>query len=167
MQPNYYTAARQALLEKDPDIFTIDMVKHEENMAELRADRDKSTPPPSKVDLRKEFDSLRQCLFSLKQNAHCFETRTIEAASRIKLCEQNIDNLLRLKQEANEAGNLRGVRTYERGVEQAESALADATDEFTKNKRWSGQAARVLKAFDGHARIEELRAILETPSPTK
>ena len=39
-QQNYYTAARQALLDKNPHFFDIDLKQHEKNMAELRADRD-------------------------------------------------------------------------------------------------------------------------------
>jgi hypothetical protein len=175
MELNYAGIAFRDVLKKNPDFYAIgpdgeftekfkkQMAESAKERAELNAKNDKArTILP---DLRKEYDALRQKLFNLKQDAKCFETRTNEAANRIKLCEQNINNLLRLKKEANEAGNLRGARTYEQGVVREESALADATEEFTKNKHWSGQAARVLKAFDGHARIEELRLLLDTPLP--
>lgn len=117
----------------------------------------------NKPDLRKEYDALRQRLFNLKQDARCYEIRTNEAANKIRNIEQNIDNLLRLKAAANEAGNLRGVRMYEQSVERVERELTDAQEEFDKNKRWSGQAVRALKAFDGVARIEELKLLLEQP----
>lgn len=116
-------------------------------------------------DLRKEYNQLLQKLFNLKQDAKCYEIRTNEAANKIKLFEQNINNLLRLKKDATEAGNLRGARTYEQSVERVETELANATEEFEKNKRWSGQAVRALKAFDGHERIAELKALLDAPLP--
>jgi hypothetical protein len=45
--------------------------------------------------------------------------------------------------------------------------LLDAQEEFEKNKRYSGQAARALRAFDGVARIEELKGLLDGVPPVK
>ena len=148
----------------DPKVITINLAEHEQRMKVMRAERDAANPQPGKAaDLRKEYNTLRQRLFSLKQDAHCFEIRTNEAAGKIRNIQQRIDDVLRLKKEAAAMGNLRGERTYEQSIERLETELGDAEQEFAQNKRWNTQAARALKDFDGHARIEELKAILDSP----
>jgi hypothetical protein len=156
--------ARCAFMTPDPKLLTVDFADLAQRAAQTRADRDAAAPPPGKADLRKEYNDLRQRLFNLKQDAKTFEIRTNESAGRIRLIEERIDNLLRLKKEAAEMGNLRGERTYEQSLERLETELGDAQEEFSKNKAWNTQATRALKAFDGHGRIEELRLLLETPS---
>jgi len=162
-EENYYSIARQVLLERDPNIFTINITEHEQRMKEMRAKRDAAAPAPGQADLRKEYNQLRQRLFDLEQNAKTFEIRTNEAAGKVRLLEQRINDLLKLKKEAAEAGNLRGERTYERGIQSLETELLDAQEEFRKNKHWSNQAARALRDFDGHDRIAELKAIFDSP----
>jgi hypothetical protein len=164
-EENYYGMARRVMLEKDPHIFDIDFAKHEQTMKELRAKRAAATPPPGKADLHKEYNQLRQTLFNLKQDAKCYEQRTNDAAGKVRILEQRISDLIKLKKDAAAENNLRGERTYEKGIQGVESELLDAQEEFEKNKRYSGQAARALKAFDGHARIEELKCVLDGVSP--
>lgn len=139
----------------------------EQAQAKRRAQQEKNAPPPDKKDLNKEYNRLRQQLFDLKQNAKCFESRANDAAGNIKLFEQRIDDLLKLKKAATAADNLRGVRFYEHGIQQLENELADANEDYAKNHRWSAQAARALKAFDGHGRIAELKALLDAPEAKK
>jgi predicted RNase H-like nuclease (RuvC/YqgF family) len=147
----------------DPTVLTVDFNKVEEAAKKARATRDAAAPPPDKKDLQKEYNRLRQQLFDLKQNAKGFEQRTNDAAGNVELFEQRIDDLLKLKKAATAADNLRGVRFYEHGIQQLENELADAKEDYEKNHRWSAQAARALKAFDGHGRIAELKAILDSP----
>jgi hypothetical protein len=147
----------------DPTVLTVDFNKVEEAAKKARATRDAAAPPPDKKDLHKEYNRLRQQLFDLKQNAKCFEVRANDAAGNIKLFEQRIDDLLKLKKAAIDAGNLRGERFYEHGIQQLEIELVDAKEDYAKNQRWSAQAARTLKAFDGHGRIAELKALLDAP----
>ena len=149
----------------DPNLLTIDLAKHEQNMAKLRAVRDAATPPPGKLDLRKEYNQLRQRLFELRQNAKHYEIRTNDAAGNIRLIEQRIDDLLKQKKAAVAEGNLRGERTFEQAIQRAETELADAKEEFEKNKRWGSASARGLKEFNQHDRIAELKAILDAPLP--
>src|SRR5579872_2351816 len=137
----------------------------EETAKKFRAERDAAAPPPGKADCYKEYNQLRQKLFDLKQDAKCYEQRTNDAAGKIRLLEQRINDALKLKKAAAEASNFRGERTYEHQVALLETELADAKEEFEKNKAWSGQAARALKAFDGHARIAELKLLLDAPLP--
>jgi hypothetical protein len=152
-------------LEKHPEVFTIteeSLRQIEQNQAARRAQQEKDRVP-SKLDLRKEYNQLRQRLFDLQQNAKTFEIRTNESAGKIRLLEQRINDALKEKNIAAGAGNLRGERTYEQAIQRLESELLDAQEEFMKNKRWSIQAARALREFEGHARIEELRMISDSP----
>ena len=116
-------------------------------------------------ELRKEYNQLRQKLFDLKQDVRCYEQRCNDAAGTIRLLEQRINDILKQKKAAAEASNFRGERSFEHQVALLEANLTDAQEDFNKNKAWSGQAARALKAFDGDARIVELKLILEGSLP--
>jgi hypothetical protein len=155
--------ARCAFMTPDTKLITIDLAQIERNQAARREEMEKSAPPPSQADFRKEYNQLRQRLFDLQQNAKCFEIRTNEAAGKIRNLEERINEALKLKKAAVDAGNLRGERMYERQVLSLESEMLDLQEDFAKNKQWSVQSARALKAFDGHGRIAELKAILESP----
>ncbi|MGE5052910.1 MAG: hypothetical protein ACM3WP_01995 [Acidobacteriota bacterium] len=166
-QENFAGLLFKTNLEKHPEVFTInesDLSRIEQNQAQRRAQQEKDNPP-AKADLRKEYNQLRQKLFDLQQNAKCFEIRTNESAGKIRLIEERITDLIRLKKNAVAMGNLRGERTYEQSIERVEGELGNAQEEFTKNKHWSAQAARALKEFDGHGRIEELAVLLGEVSP--
>ena len=163
---NYAGMAFKANLEKDPSLMTIDLEKIEAHQKQVRAQRDAAAPPTSKPELRKEYNALRQQLFNLQQNAKALETRTNESADKIHLLEQRLNEALKLKKEASEAGNLRGERTYERQAETLETELLDAQEEYGKNKIWNAQAARAVREFkfNQNERIAELKAILEAPA---
>jgi hypothetical protein len=149
----------------DPKLLTIDIAQIERNQAARRAEAEKNTPPPSKADLRKEYNQLRQRLFDCEQNAKAYEIRTNEAAGKVRLLEQRVNEAFKQKKAAAEAGNLRAEINYEHAIQTLESELLDAQDEFTKNKRYGLQAARALKEFNQHGRIAELKAHLEKPLP--
>jgi DNA repair exonuclease SbcCD ATPase subunit len=164
---NYFALTVKAQLEKDPSVLTVtdgDIKRIEQNVAKLRAQRDKESKP-GKADLQREYNQLRQTLFNLKQDAKCYEQRCNDAAGKVRILEQRITDLIKLKKDASAENNLRGERTHEQGIQRLEAELLDAQEEFEKNKRYSGQAARALKAFDGHARIEELKCVLDGVSP--
>lgn len=149
----------------DPSLLTIDFEQSDRRYKELVKQREKEAPQPTTADFRKEYNQLRQRLFDLQQNAKSFEIRTNEAAGKIRLLEQRINETLKLKKAAAEAGNLLGERTYERAVAKLETELLDVKEDFDKNRRWSSQAARALKEFNQHDRIEELKALLDEPLP--
>ena len=151
----------------DPTVLTVDFNKVEEAAKKMRAKRDAAAPPPGKEDLHKEYNQLRQQFFNLRQNAKCFEVRTLDAAAKVRLLEVRINETLKLKKDAAEAGNLRGEYTYEHQVQMLDAELVDAQEDFENNKRWSGQAGRALKAFDGHGRLAELKALLDTQEAKK
>jgi chromosome condensin MukBEF ATPase and DNA-binding subunit MukB len=152
---------RCAFMAPDPKLMTVNLGEVEAFGAQVRAQREKAAPPPGKADLHKEYNALRQQLFNLTQNAKAYEQRANDAAGKVRLLEQRINETLKLKADAASAGNLRGERTFENAIQRIESELADAQEEFDKNKRWSGQAARALRAFDGADRLIELKAILD------
>lgn len=161
---NYFALTVKAQMEKDPSVFEFDSEKLEQHAAKRRVERDAAAPPPGKADLHKEYNQLRQRLFDLQQNAKTFEIRTNEAGGKIRNFEHRINEALRQKREAFDAGNLRGERSFEHSVATLETELADAKEEFEKNKRWSGQAARALREFNQHDRIAELKALLSGPA---
>jgi hypothetical protein len=151
-------------LEKHPEVFIIDdntIKQVEETTKQIRAKQDAEAPAPDKLDLRKEYNRLRQQLFDIQQNAKCYEIRTNEAAGQVHLIEQRITEALKNKKAAIEAHNLRGERMYEWQVTSLETELADAQVELSKNRRWSIEAGRALKNFPSHDRIAELKAMLE------
>lgn len=149
----------------DPKLMTVDFDDLTRKHKQRIADREQHTPPPGKEDLHKEYNQLRQTLFNLKQDAKCFEIRTNDAAGNVRLVEQRISDALKLKKAASAEGNLRGERSAEQAIQRLETELVNAQEAFTKNRNWNTQAARALKAFDGHARIEELRLALDAPLP--
>lgn len=151
--------------EKARELMEFDPEQFEQSMAKMRVKRDAEAPPKGKEDLRTEYNQLRQQLFNLQQNAKAYEIRTNEAAGKIRLIEQRINEALKQKKAAGDAGNLRGERTYEVAVQRLETELLDAQETFNKNKTWSGQAARALKDFNQHGRIAELKALLDAPLP--
>jgi len=157
-QQNYFSLITK---NADPKVLTVDFAEIDRRTAQVRAEREAAAPPPGKVDLHKEYNQLRQTLFELTQNAKTFETRANDEAGKVRLIEQRINDAIKEKKAAAEVGNLRGERTYEQAIQRLEAELADAQEEFTKNKHWSGRAARTLKAFDGHARIAELKFVLD------
>jgi chromosome segregation ATPase len=137
----------------------------EQTAKKMRAERDAAAPPPGKADLHKEYNQLRQKLFDLRQDAKTFEQRTNDADGNVRLLEQRINDVLKEKKSAVAENNLRGERTYEQTIQRLEVELVDAQEEFEKNKRWSVQAARALRAFDGHARIAELKKQIDEGLP--
>ena len=155
-----------AFFAADPKTLTLNLAEVDARQAKLRAEREKNAPPVN-IDLRKEFNQLRQRLFELQQNAKTYETRCNDAAATVRLLEHRITEALKLKKDAVEAGNLRGERMYEHQVQMLETELTDTKQEFEQYKRYSGMAARALKSFDGHARIEELKLVLDPPLKEK
>lgn len=165
---NYAALAFKHEREKNPAL--MDFSNLDSQIAKVIKDRQaldaknaeaRSTLP----ELRKEYNQLRQKLFDLKQDVRCYEQRCNDAAGTIRLLEQRINDGLKQKKAAAEASNFRGERSFEHQVTLLEANLTDAQEDFNKNKAWSGQAARTLKAFDGHARIAELKTILDAPLP--
>jgi hypothetical protein len=144
-------------------VMVVDFAQIETAQKERRATMEQLNPPHS--DHRKEYNQLKQKLFELKQDAKAYEIRTNEAAGQVRLVEQRINEALKLKKAAVADGNLRGERTYEHAIQSLEAELVDAQEQFEKNKRLNAQAARALKAFDGHARMAELKKQLEADLP--
>ena len=123
----------------------------------LHAKNDASKPKP---DLRKEYNQLRKQLFDLQQYAKGAETYANNKAGEVKHRESLINDLLKQKKEAIASGNLGQERFLEHQIVLIETELIDAKIEFNRAKHQSSNAARGLKAFDGHERIAELAKIL-------
>ena len=173
-EQNYAGLAFRVGLSRNPDLFG-HIGPDGEFSGEFKKQLDESLKARQVLDAKNavlkaepaqvEYNQLRQKLFDLKQNTKCFEVRTNEAAGKIRNIEQRINDVLKLKKGAAEMGNLRGERNYEQSIQRLETELGDAEQEFEKNKRWNGQVARALKEFDGHARIETLKLLLDQSLP--
>lgn len=147
----------------DPKLITVDFARIDKAQIERRATMEKLNPPvPDSAQV--ELNKLRNQLFNLQQRVKDTETYANNIAGTVDLLEQRLVKVLREKKEANEAGNLLRERHCEQTAKQLESEVADAKKEHARAKRESANATRALKAFDGHARIAELKAQLETPS---
>lgn len=126
------------------------------------AQRETLNPPPSEP-ARAEYNRLRQQLYTLQQQAKNAEVFSDNKADAVRGLEQRINDVLKKKKQAVTDGHLGQERLCEHQLKQLERELPEAKDEATKAKHWSAQAARALKAFDGHERIAVLTAELETP----
>lgn len=104
-----------------------------------------------------EYNRLRQQLYDLQQQAKNAEVFCNNKADGVKGLEQRINDLLRKKKQAIAEGHLGDERNCEHQLQQLETELIDAKQEFTQAKHWSVQAARALKAFDGQERIAALK----------
>lgn len=124
--------------------------------------REKLNPPEPEA-ARPEYNRLRQQLYDLQQSALNAEVYCNNKADAVKGLETRINDLLKEKKQAVSDNHLGQERKCERQLTQLEKELVDAKEEFNKAKHLSGQGARALKAFDGHARIAELKVELDTP----
>lgn len=148
-------------LEKHPEVFTItdETVAHvEAHGKKFRAERD-AADPPKPEPIRVELNRLRGQLFDLKQHAKNTEIRVNNTSGNIKLFEQRITEMLKEKNNQDEAGNLRGVRSAEHGIQLLENELADARDRLAKELRDNSHAARALREWktNNDARLKELQ----------
>lgn len=132
----------------------MDLAHVEQTQAALRAARDKANPPKPEP-VRVEYNRLRKQLFDLQQHAKNMEIYCNEQAGKVKLFEQRITDLL--KQKKAVADNPLHERFCEHQIQTLETELLDAKTEFNRAKNQNSNAARGLRAFDGHARIAELK----------
>ena len=153
---------RCAFMAPDPKLMTVDFEQLTAMHKATIAMRENINPPEPEA-ARPEYNRLREQLYNLQQQAKNNEVYCNNKADAVKGLETRINDLLKSKKQAVAEGHLGQERSYEHQLQQLETELVDAKEEFTKAKHWSGQAARVLKAFDGHVRIAELKAALDAP----
>lgn len=156
--------ARCAFMTPDPKLMTVDLTQIERNQAERRREMEKANPPKPEP-ARVEYNRLRQQLYSLQQTAKSAETSCNNKADHVRGLEQRINDLLKRKQKAHTDGHLGDERICEHQIQLLENELLDAQEDFLKAKHWNSQAARALKAFDGHARLAELKAEIDKTLP--
>lgn len=159
MEGNYFETARRVLLERDPDLFTIDLEKHEQNMKQMRAERDAANPPRSEGPAE-ELRKLRGELFKLTERAKSTEVYANNKAGEVKLLLSHIEEALKQKKKAADGGNLLAERNYEHTIARLENERADAEKEFKRAQRVSAQSARELKEWPHRERVEELQKIV-------
>ena len=146
----------------DPKLMTVDLEQLGKMHKDTVAQRE-TLNPPQPEPARQEYNRLRQQLYNLQQQAKNAEVYCNNKADEVRGLEQRINDVLKRKKQAVAEGHLGQERLCEHQLQQLERELPDAKDEATKAKHWGAQAARALKAFDGHARISELVKELETP----
>ena len=88
---NYAGMAFRANLEKNPDLMTFDVEKHEATQKKRREAEAKANPPKV-TPLQVELNQLRDELFNLQQNAKGTERRVNNEAGNIK-CLSNESTL--------------------------------------------------------------------------
>ena len=146
----------------DPKLITVDFNKIEAFQQQTREAREKANPPKPEP-MRVEYNRLRQQLYGLQQQAKNAEVYRNNKADVVKGLEYRINDLLRHKKQAIVEGHLGQERVCEHQLQRLETELVDAKEEFNKAEHWNAQAARALKAFDGHGRIAELKLLLDSP----
>jgi chromosome segregation ATPase len=141
---NYAGMAFRANLEKNPDLMTFDVEKHEATQKKRREAEAKANP--SKVTpLQVELNKLRGELFNLQQNAKGTEQRVNNEAGNIKLLEKRVTEAIKSKKQYEDDGNLLGARTLERQIQELETELNDTRERLVKEQRYNAGAARELR----------------------
>ena len=148
-------ATRCAFMAPDPKLMTVDFNQINKQAAERRAERDAANPPAPEGPA-KELQRLRRELFNLTECVKSMETYRDNQADNVKACEQRLTDAIKQKKIAVVNGNERAERNWEHSIKQLECELVDSEREFRRAELQNAQAARALKAFDGHARIAEL-----------
>lgn len=105
--------------------------------------------------VRVQYNTLRKQLFDLQEWAKHAEIYCNSKAGEVKQLERRITDIIKQKKAA--VDNPRAERNFEHQIQLLETELLDAEKEFKRAKIQSGNAARGLKAFDGHQRIKELK----------
>jgi hypothetical protein len=166
MEANYYGLAMRVLQERNPEVFDTSgldeqLAKGAKERAELnaindakRAARDGSDKPEN------ECAKLRRELYVLTERAKNTEIYTNNMAGEVKLLQQRIEEQLKLKKDAALAGNLRGERLYEDGVQRLERELVNVEKEFQRARRVSAGAAIALKDWPHRERVQELEKLV-------
>jgi predicted RNase H-like nuclease (RuvC/YqgF family) len=140
----------------DPELITVDFVQHEATAKAAREARDLANPPkpePAQV----EYDGLLHRLFNLTEAAQNTEIYANNIAGNVKQLENQLDAAIKQKKRYAEAGNERAARNGEHHIQRLERELADQEKDLKRAKNNSANAARALKAFDGHPRLKELK----------
>lgn len=162
---NYAGMAFKANLEKNPDLMTFDVTKHEATIKKRREAEAKANPPkvtPVQVDLNK----LRGELFNLQQAAMGTEQRVNNEAGNVKLLEKRTTEAIKTKKRYEDAGNLLGARTLEHEIQGLENELADARERLVKNQHYNTATARELRTWqtENGARLKELEKVASIPT---
>lgn len=151
--------AHCAFFAPDPKLMTVDLAQVNK-AAKERREKDQKLNPPVKVSAQIEYNRLKQRLFDLTRWAESAEVNRNNKAGTVELLEQNITSTFKEKKKYAEAGNALAERYCERTIQRFESDLTEAKRELKSATANNAQATRALKDFDGHARIEELKAEL-------
>lgn len=169
---NYASLAFKHKLKDNPDLFGHIGADGElseafkktqnENLKERQALRAKDDARKV-VDVRKEYDRLRQELFGLKENVKNSEIRANTEANEVKGLEDRIADLLKRKIAAVENPRLESGLQHQ--IDRLEAELLDRKIAANQANHGSINAIQALKAFEGHKRIAELKAELDAPAP--
>jgi len=143
----------------DPAHITINIEANEQRATEQRVARDAANPPRQEPAQR-ELARLQSELFNLTSRAKNTEVYANNKAAEVRLLETRINDLLKLKKQASDGGNLVGERSYEHGAALLETEKAEAEAAFNRARKVSAGAANDLKAWPHHARLKELQKSL-------
>jgi len=165
MGTNYFGLAAKQNLKTRPQDFILDedeiantINKKIKEIHALHKKNDEAKPKPSPS---REFDQLQRTLFKLKQIAEGRENNLNNAAGTVSNLEDRIKEATAKQLKANKAGNKAAERTYRQQAGHLQDELADAKQRHKIAEVENKRAVAALNAFDGYARIEELKKEME------
>jgi MFS superfamily sulfate permease-like transporter len=165
MEFNYAGMAFKANLDADPDLMAFDGATFEKKLAARRVAEAKANPSKPPVDPYQEYKQLRGTLRQLEQYAANTAIYFTNIAGTLALIETNVKRVEQEKQYAFRAGNNVAVMNWENALPRMRDELADASKELKRAKAEKEHAAKVLAAFDQHARIAELQQYVDSLNP--
>ena len=148
-------ATRCAFMAPSKELMTVDFTQLAKDAQQMRAERDAANPPKPEP-AQKELARLRHELFCLEQRAASTETYCNNKADEVKLLDHQITEALKNKKAAGASGNLLAERHAERTIQRLEGERDGVVREFERARKVSAQAARELKEWPHHKRVEEL-----------
>lgn len=115
---------------------------------------------PPRVDGQKEYDTLIQKHFDLKQQTHSYEQLVNEAAAKIHNCEERIKQT---KQLHDGCESPLGKANYKEALHRLEAIeLIDCKNALHRLRRYNQTAVAALRDFEAEflPRIEKLRKLV-------
>jgi hypothetical protein len=158
-QANYFSLAVKAEHLKNPDFMVVDIAAIEASAKKTREERAAQNPPAA-VPARVEYNKLRQTLYSLTENVKHSGVRLSNDTDSVRHFEKLIDGYLKAKKACTKAALLGQERFLEARLVATESELKDAQAQLKGSQRNNTACVSALSNFEGHARLEELKAEL-------
>jgi hypothetical protein len=154
---NYLGLAFKANLEKNPDLFNVDLKHVEEAAKKFRKEQDVNLKPILGESEHREYKRLRHQHYVLTEDVKNAEINLNNVAGNVQGYEERINTVLTKKKEATAADRLGEERMLEHQLEQLEGELPALQEELKKAQLRNQLATRALREFTGAERLVELK----------